>query len=782
MRTSSVVGAESQAAIFDGDMSYVTRRIGPVLGDYGWGVRYGVALLAVLGIAGARAALAPLLGTQAPLLPFVLGVFASAYLGGRGPAIFASLITPILATLWFASWPNGLQEFQWGAHVALFLAISLIASLLVHELQHAYRLHMQALVMAQAAARQANASVSKLRLIADAVPVLIGYVDGEYRYQFNNKAYDSWFGSSSQDAVGRHVRELVGEQAFALLKPRMDEALAGRSVSFESDIPYDIGVRHVTAHYVPDIDAQGAVRGFVALVEDVSDRKLAEHALQERERLLNLIYDNASDGLCLVAVESGGQFRVVSANAAFLRVGGLSREQVQDKRIEEVLPRTTQPAMRTQLLEAVRTREALIYKEIAELPTGRQFAEITLVPIADPDGPVTHILAALHDVTARQKAEEALRDANRRKDEFLAMLAHELRNPLAPIRNVAHILANEALDASAVRRSSELLQRQATQLARLVDDLLDVARITRGAIELRKEPIAIDRVIEMALESVQPLLDVKYQTVSLKRSPEPVFVNADVVRLCQILANLMTNAAKYSPEQSQIYLTVDCTQDAATVAVRDEGQGIDAQMLPHIFDLFLQGDRTLDRSQGGLGIGLTIVRHLVEMHGGRVEAYSPGLGEGSEFRVHLPRVHLSRPVLMVHGQDFRSHRDGRRVLVVEDNVDSAESLAMLLRMGHHEVVVTHDGATALTTLETFPADLILLDIGLPGMDGYIVAQSVRSLFPTRPIRIVAMTGYGREEDRRLAHEAGFDDHLTKPVDPEHLLRLITVLARTERAV
>jgi CheY-like chemotaxis protein/anti-sigma regulatory factor (Ser/Thr protein kinase) len=283
----------------------------------------------------------------------------------------------------------------------------------------------------------------------------------------------------------------------------------------------------------------------------------------------------------------------------------------------------------------------------------------------------------------------------------------------------------------------------------------------------------------MALENVQPLLSIKNQTASLKRCEEEVFVEGDLVRLAQIVTNLLTNAAKYSPEQSRVWLTLECTNDDAVITVRDEGMGVDPETLPHIFDLFLQGDRSLDRSEGGLGIGLTIVRHLVDMHGGRVEARSEGVGRGSEFEVRLPRVRVSSSMSFpANGGSSPATRHARRVLVVDDNKDSAESLAMLLRLAGHTAEVTYSGAEALDRLATFEADFIFLDIGLPGMDGYMVAQVIRERFPHMRPKLFAITGYGREEDREMALKSGFDEHLTKPVEPEKLLELI--YAESER--
>jgi CheY-like chemotaxis protein len=380
---------------------------------------------------------------------------------------------------------------------------------------------------------------------------------------------------------------------------------------------------------------------------------------------------------------------------------------------------------------------------------------------------VTHILQCVTDVTARKQAEEALQVADRRKDEFLFMLAHELRNPLAPIRNVAQILASGRVEADDVRRTGELLMRQTAQLARLLDDLLDVARITRGVIHLRKDTVLLESVVDRAIETVQPLLSVKHQTVNREHASRPLVVSVDTARLSQIFENLLSNAAKYSPDRSVIRVFFSHTPELATVHVRDEGCGIDPQILPHVFDLFMQADRSLDRAQGGLGVGLNIVKQLVHLHGGTVEAHSAGIGCGSEFIVHLP-LQIVQPSPLPAASETPPITRGRRVLIVEDNVDSAESLAMLLSVAGHDVRTTHDGVGALQTLESFAAELILLDIGLPGMDGYLVAQTIRERHRQQPLRLYALSGYGRQEDRALALASGFDAHLTKPVDPAHL--------------
>jgi CheY-like chemotaxis protein/two-component sensor histidine kinase len=336
------------------------------------------------------------------------------------------------------------------------------------------------------------------------------------------------------------------------------------------------------------------------------------------------------------------------------------------------------------------------------------------------------------------------------------------------------VLAKGNTDPSTVRRSGQMIERQASHLTHLVDDLLDVARITRGRVVLKRETLNLDSLAESALETVQPLLDARSQTVSLLRAAAPVFVDGDNVRLCQVLANLLTNAIKYSPERSRIEIAIEGSSVDALISVRDPGVGIDAQLLPLLFDPFLQGDRTLDRAQGGLGVGLTIVKLLVEMHGGNVSAHSPGLGKGSEFRIRLPRALAPLTMSAPSPQDEHRTVRPRRVLIVEDNPDAAESMRAVLRTDRHEVELVYDGAAGLAKLEDFRAEVVLLDIGLPRMDGYMVAHAIRERFALagRRPKLLALTGYGRDEDRSAALKAGFDGHLAKPVDPRRLLQIV----------
>jgi signal transduction histidine kinase len=363
-------------------------------------------------------------------------------------------------------------------------------------------------------------------------------------------------------------------------------------------------------------------------------------------------------------------------------------------------------------------------------------------------------------VLALQKAQNELREADRRKDEFLAMLAHELRNPLAPIRTASELLPRLLPPGNdRVQATLSVLRRQVGQLARLVDDLLDVSRITRGRIELQRSTLELGSLVAQALESIVPLIQAKHQIVTQPADMPVLYVEGDGARLVQCISNIIANAAKYTDEGGEIRIDLRKEGDVAVVCVRDNGIGISAEMLPRVFDLFVQSERALDRSQGGLGIGLSVVRRLVEMHGGQVWAYSAGLGQGSTFEIRLPRVGAPERIEAPVEPERRSQR---RVLVVDDNRDAADSLTLLLQTQGHEVQTAYDGEAALQLASNFGAEIVLLDIGLPTMDGFEVAKRLRS--EGSAARLVALSGYGQPEDVRRSREAGFDGHLVKPVD------------------
>jgi signal transduction histidine kinase/ActR/RegA family two-component response regulator len=381
------------------------------------------------------------------------------------------------------------------------------------------------------------------------------------------------------------------------------------------------------------------------------------------------------------------------------------------------------------------------------------------------------------DLIERLRAEEALKDADRRKDEWLAMLAHELRNPLAPIGNAVQFLRLEGPTDPDLQNARDIIERQLRQMTRLVDDLLDVSRITRGKLTLRQEPVSLGAVLTNAVESSRPLIEAAGHDLAVSLPPEPILVEADPTRLAQAFLNLLNNAAKYTPQGGRIGLSAERQGGVAVVRVRDTGIGIPALMLPHIFDLFTQVDRSLERSQGGLGIGLTLVKRLVEMHGGGVEARSEGPDQGSEFVVRLPVIVMPavpspQPSL---GGERAAVAAKLRILLVDDNRDAAESLGLLFQVKGHDVRIAHDGVAGLEAAASFRPDVALLDIGMPRLNGYDLARRLRGQAWGQGLVLIALTGWGQEDDRRRTQEAGFDHHLVKPVDPDALQEL---LART----
>ena len=380
-------------------------------------------------------------------------------------------------------------------------------------------------------------------------------------------------------------------------------------------------------------------------------------------------------------------------------------------------------------------------------------------------------LAQVEDDLRAQAA--ALREEHRRKDEFLAMLAHELRNPLSPIRNAAHLIHLRVADREepAIQAACGVIERQVEALSRMVDDLLDVARVSRGAIELRPETIDLGVAIRHAVEVARPLIEAKGHRLDVQIPSEPIHVRGDLTRLTQVFANLLTNAAKFTHEGGRIAVSA-AREDAAVVRVTDTGVGISPALLPQVFDLFAQGDRSLDRSQGGLGIGLTLAKRLVELQGGSVTAHSEGDNQGTEITVRLPFCDAPEQGSEAGPETDVVPRERARVLVVDDNRDAADSLADLLDLLGHEAKVAYDGPAALELARELQPTLVLLDIGLPGMNGYEVARALRSEPHGQGITIVALSGYGRASDKELSRQAGFDDHLVKPVAIEALHGLL----------
>jgi two-component system CheB/CheR fusion protein len=470
-------------------------------------------------------------------------------------------------------------------------------------------------------------------------------------------------------------------------------------------------------------------------------------------------------------VDAAGRIRLVNAEAE--RLFGWPREELLGQPVELLLPeaaRGRHAGQRAAFFAEPRPRHMGRGRDLTAMRRdGSTFpVEIGLTPVETPEGPA--VLGAIIDISERKGLEEELQrrieqlaEADRQKDRFLAMLGHELRNPLAPLRNAVQILGMPGLDQATLRDTRALMERQVEQLVRLVDDLLDVSQIVRGQLDLRLQVVDLAQVLDHAVETVQPVLRSRGHQLATTPSPEPLHARADLVRLSQAIANLLTNAAKYSPPGSSVRLSLERDGSCAVIRVSDEGEGMSPELLPRVFDVFVRGDSPAVRTQAGLGLGLALVKRTVELHGGSVSAHSDGPGLGSELVLRLPLCKETPAEAPTPKR--RSAGSGRRVLVVDDNVDAVNSMVMLLRVQGHAVESAFDGRSALMAAEAFEPEVVLLDIGLPDMTGYDVARELRSRPRLREAALIAVTGYGQPADRRRSREAGIDHHLTKPVDP-----------------
>ena len=384
------------------------------------------------------------------------------------------------------------------------------------------------------------------------------------------------------------------------------------------------------------------------------------------------------------------------------------------------------------------------------------------------------------EIRVRDRTAKLL-EADQRKDEFLATLAHELRNPLAPIRFALDTLKGDAPQATAAR-AQDVIERQVRQLVRLVDDLLDVSRITADKIQLRREPLDLARLMATAVESITPLANASGHTLDLQLPAQPISIDGDGARLAQVFANVLNNAVKFTPRDGRIWFTANQQSDVAIVRIRDTGVGIAADVLTRVFEMFHQGEPVLERSTGGLGIGLTLARRLVEMHDGQIDVRSAGVGQGTEVEIRLPMRAVQTEIAVATQAPAVAAKRGLRVLIVEDNVDAAEMMELTVSHLGHITRVAHDGASAISAAIGFEPDVIFLDIGLPGMNGYAVARAVRALPQFRHVHIAAVTGWGQEEDRRKAREAGCDSHFTKPLSPSNLNELLAKIAERDLKV
>lgn len=491
---------------------------------------------------------------------------------------------------------------------------------------------------------------------------------------------------------------------------------------------------------------------------------------------LGAIVESSEDAIVSKTLEG----KILTWNTGAQRLFGYTAREAVGQPITMIIPKERHSEEET-ILSRLRRGERIEHFETVRVAKSGRAVDISLSvsPVRDRTGKIIAAAKVARDISAQKQAEEALREADRRKDEFLAILAHELRNPLAPISNSMHILRLSGELSPAMEQIRGVMERQVNQLVRLVDDLLEASRMKHDKLELRKDRIELAGVLWSAIETSRPLIDAAGHQLAITMPADVVLLDADPVRIAQIVSNLLNNAAKYTPDGGQIWLTAKAEAAEAVISVRDTGIGIPPSVLGKVFDMYAQADESLERSQGGLGIGLTLAKYLVELHGGQIEAMSAGAGEGSEFIVHLPLAAPS-PRTAVTRLALRDRLPPRRILIADDRRDAVFVLGKLLEKMGQEIRIVHSAAAALEQAKVELPDVLISDIAMPGMDGYELAQRVRQDPALADVVLVALSGYGNFEDRERTKRAGFNFHLIKPVSWDALERLLAALPAPQR--
>lgn len=616
----------------------------------------------------------------------------------------------------------------------------------------------------------------ELQTLADNSPDILTRFDRTLRHVFVNAAVERVTGRPRASFLGRTNREL----GMPLHLCDHWEAIIGRvfvekrAQQFEFRFDGPEGTRFFEARFVPELDPNGEVEFALGVTRDRTAEKAVADALRAAEERFQLALRRAP--VILFNQDRELRYTWLHNPVAPLADGiGLKKTDA------ELFPEEDARRLMALKAEVIRSGRGIRQEVAVGVAGDLLYYDLTVEPIWDANGEVRGIACAALDISSLKRAEAELRETDRRKDEFLATLAHELRNPLAPIRTGLEVLRLASSQDARAIRILDTMDRQLTHLVRLIDDLMDVSRISRGKLVLKKEPVTLRSVVEAAVEAAQPLVDARRHELEVRLPDVGVRLEADPSRLSQVVSNLLNNAAKYTPEGGRIELDARLDGREVVLSVQDTGIGLARDMLDRVFEMFVQIPNTSDESRSGLGLGLALVRRLVEMHGGQIEADSAGPGQGSTFTVRLPAAAMAEP----ERSDARATATlagnglGRRILIVDDNVDAAESLAELLRLIGHEVLTAHDGPAALASIRALRPEVGLLDIGLPGMDGYELAERLRQDAATASAFLIAVTGWGSEKDKRRAREAGFDLHLTKPIDASAVQDVVARLPRPD---
>jgi PAS domain S-box-containing protein len=611
------------------------------------------------------------------------------------------------------------------------------------------------------------------RMIEQARDYALFVLDPSGRIMSWNLGAERLKGYAAEEIIGRHFSVFYTREALESGWPAHELKVAEMEGHFEDE---GWRVRKDGSRFWANVvitalrNEDGKLLGFSKITRDLTDRRLHEEALRQSEERFRLLVGAVQDYAIFMLDPEG---MVASWNTGAERIKGYSREEIIGKHFSHFFTDEDRAAGKPweELAIARRAGRAEIEGWRVKKNGERFWARVVLTAVNDDEGHLRGFAKVTQDLSERRHAQD-LEKAAKNVNQFIAMLAHELRNPLAPIRSAVTVMAKAPHDSATVEAMRQTIDRQSAQLARIVDDMIDIARITKGSLVIEHEPVELADVVRRAVETAGPAIEAARHALEVELPQKPLIVHGDRYRLTQLLSNLLNNAARYTPPGGRISVRAAPQNGHAVLTVADTGRGIEPQVMDRIFDMFVQGRTPLQRVGGGLGIGLALARRIAELHGGTLEAKSEGENKGAEFVLRVPLSPAAAAASEPRVPDAEQAAVPRRVLVVDDNVDAALTLDMLLRSLGHETRVAHDGAKALDIVREFRPEVIFLDIGMPGMDGYEVARRLRGMNHGQTFRIIAVTGWGHDADRAKAKEAGFDVHLVKPVDVGLLSRVL----------